>query len=319
MNMKNDRVIAVIYFIAGAMCVLAALNYFRHTNRRIALGALMLCAAAAVIIAGVVWIKKNAAAKAASKIRTGGWNGGIEADGNEKYLLSTPLLDFNSEEIKALVLMKGWKDAEESARIRRIYTFVRDNVEFGFNLNDYMPASKILHDGYGQLNNKAVVFAALLRACSVPCRIHAYMAEKILLDGILGGFFFDKAPQKLLCMRVEVHSGGRWIETDAFALDKKYLDCLRDINPDVSDEFYGYGFAEKNFQNIGTDWTGENASVLSRAFTEDLGVFASPDELLDERTQPLRGAKAVLYSFAVRHFMNKNIKKIRESAPEEQE
>ena len=86
MNMKNDRVIAVIYFIAGAMCVLAALNYFRHTNRRIALGALMLCAAAAVIIAGVVWIKKNAAAIAASKIRTGGWNGGIEADGNEKYL-----------------------------------------------------------------------------------------------------------------------------------------------------------------------------------------------------------------------------------------
>ena len=317
--MKNDRAIAVIYFIAGTMCVLAALNYFRATNRRIALGALMLCAAAAVIIAGVVWLKKSAAAKAVSKIKTGGWNGDIETDGNEKYLLSTPLLDFNSEEIRALVMMKGWKDADESAAIRRIYAFVRDKVEFGFNLNDYMPASKILHDGRGQLNNKAVVFMALLRACSVPCRVHAYLADKILLDGILSGFLYDKAPSNLLCMSVEVLCEGRWVETDAFVCDSRYLDGLRGLNPDTIDAFFGYGFAVRNFQGFNTDWSGESASVLGKAFTQDLGVFVSPDELLDERTQPLSAVKAVLYSFVVRHFMNKNIAKIRESSPGEQE
>lgn len=319
MNMKNDRAVAVIYFIAGALCVLAALNYFRGTNRRTALGALMLCAAAAVVIAGVVWLKKSAAAKAASKIRTGGWTGEIETDGNEKYLLSTPLLDFNSEEIKALVMTNGWKDTDERTRINSIYAFVRDKVEFGFNLTDYMPASKILYDGYGQLNNKAVVFAALLRACSVPCRIHAYMADKILLDGILDGFLYEKAPQNLLCMSVEVLYNGSWIETDAFVCDGRYLDGLRTLNPDVKDAFFGYGFATKDFRNAGAGWTEESVSVLSKAFTQDLGVFASPDELLDECTQPLRAVKAVLYSFAVRHFMNMNIRKIRENALSEQE
>ena len=310
--MKNDRTIAVIYFTAGGMCVLAALNYFRHTNRRAAAAALMLCAAAALVIAGIVWIKKNRASQAAAAFRTGGWSGGMETDGNEKYLLSTPLLDFNSEEIKALVALKGWKDADEDAKIRRIYAFVRDKTEFGFNLDDYIPASIILRGGRGQLNNKAVVLTALLRACSVPCRIHAYTAEKFLLDGILNGFFYDKAPDSLLLMTVEIFYNGAWIETDAFVLDKPYLAGLRQLKPDVTDDFYGYGFAAQNFQGVNTDWQGESVSVLRKAFREDLGVFASPDELLGARTQNLRGARAVLYSFVVRHFMNKNIKKIRE-------
>ena len=315
--MKNDRTIAVIYFIAGGMCVLAALNYFRNTNRRAALAALMLCAAAALVIAGIVWIKKNRTAQAVSNFKTGGWSGGIETDGNEKYLLSTPLLDFNSEEIKALVAMKGWKDAEEDAKIRRIYTFVRDKVEFGFNLNDYMPASVILHDGRGQINNKAVVLTALLRACSVPCRVHAYMADRVLLEGFLNDFFYERAPRNLLCMTVEILYGGSWIETDAFALDKPDLKGLRETNPEITDDFYGYGFAAKGFQSVDTDrWDG-GVSILNKAFKEDLGVFASPDELLGKRTQELKGIKAVLYSFAVRHFMNGNIRKIREGSPEE--
>ncbi|MBQ6265606.1 MAG: transglutaminase domain-containing protein [Clostridia bacterium] len=313
--MKNDKTIAVIYFIAGSMCVLAALNYLRNTNRRVVLAALMLCAAAVLAAAGIVWIRKNKASQTAAKIRTGGWSGGIEADGNEKYLLSTPLLDYNNENIKALVMMKGWKDADENAKIRRIFAYVRDNVAFGFNLNDYMPASQILRNGYGQLNNKAVVFAALLRACSVPCRIHAYSADKILLDGILSGFLYEKAPQNLLCMTVEIFYEGGWVETDAFALDRKYLTGLKELNAEAKDEFYGYGFAAKGFQSAAADWQGESASIINRAFKRDLGVFASPDELLGERTQEIKGLRAVLYSFAVRHLMNRNIKKIRENAP----
>ncbi len=313
--MKNDKAIAIIYFIAGGMCVLAALSYFRNTNRRVALGSLMLCAAAALVIAGIVWLKKNAAAAAAARFRTGGGN--VQADENEKYLLSSPLLDYNSEEIKALVAMKGWKDADEEARIRRIFGFVRDNIKFGFNLNDYMPASKILHDGLGTCNNKAVVLCALLRACSVPCRVHAYTAQKFLLDGLMPGFIFDRAPQNLLLFDVEILSGGRWIETDAFTVDTAYLDGLREENEDISGAFYGCGTAVGDFKNISAEWTGEKVCLAEKAIWEDLGVFDSPDALLDRHTQPTGAFRAVLYSFAVRHIMNKRIKKIRESAPGE--
>lgn len=315
--MKNDRAIAIIYFIAGAMCVLAALNYFRHTNRRTALGALMLCAAAAVIVAGIVWLRKYGKTKSALKVKTGGLTGNIETNGNEKYLLSTPLLDFNSEEIKALISLKGWKDMDESAKIQRIFNFVRDNVEFGFNLDDYMPASKILRDGYGQCNNKAIVFAALLRACSVPCRFHAYKADKTLLDGILNGVIYKQAPRDLLCMSVEVFCQGGWVETDAFTADRKYLDALLRINSDITGAFYGFGVAVKDFKNIKADWTGENNSVLSKTFSADLGLFTSPDELLDKHMQSLNPFKAVAYGFIARRFMNRSIKNIRNSAEKE--
>lgn len=41
---------------------------------------------------------------------------------------------------------------------------VRDDIVFGYNIDDEIPASKVLADGYGQCNTKGTLFMALLRA-----------------------------------------------------------------------------------------------------------------------------------------------------------
>ena len=48
-------------------------------------------------------------------------------------------------------------------RIGAAYAFVRDEIAFGYNLADDLPASRVLEDGLGQCNTKGTLFMALLR------------------------------------------------------------------------------------------------------------------------------------------------------------
>ncbi len=63
----------------------------------------------------------------------------------------------------------------EFERIKAIYNYVRDDVLFGYNIDDGISASKVLADGYGQCNTKGTLFMALLRACNIPCRVHGFI------------------------------------------------------------------------------------------------------------------------------------------------
>ena len=80
----------------------------------------------------------------------------------ERYLKETPMLDFSAPSIRALIRERGW-DAPGRGyacaaadgsfeKIRSIYDFVRDEILFGYNTDDSIPASKVLRDGYGQCN-----------------------------------------------------------------------------------------------------------------------------------------------------------------------
>ena len=91
----------------------------------------------------------------------------------ERYLRETPMLDFSAPSIRALIRERGW-DAPGRGyacaaadgsfeKIRSIYDFVRDEILFGYNTDDSIPASKVLRDGYGQCNTKGTLFMALLR------------------------------------------------------------------------------------------------------------------------------------------------------------
>ena len=69
------------------------------------------------------------------------------------YLLETPILNFNHPSIQRVLrrLIIKFKTEEE---IRAIYDFVRNEIKFGYNESDDIPASKVLQDGYGQCNTK---------------------------------------------------------------------------------------------------------------------------------------------------------------------
>ena len=86
------------------------------------------------------------------------------------YLESTCMLDYHTQNIQKLIEERKWKELPEYERIKAVYDFVRDEILFGYNVDDNIPASRVLREGYGQCNTKGTLFMALLRACEIPCR-----------------------------------------------------------------------------------------------------------------------------------------------------
>ena len=123
-------------------------------------------------------------------------------------LKETAMLDFSSANVKSLVKQRGWNRLDEKEKVVEIYNFVKDEILFGYNVSDNIPASKVLQDGYGQCNTKGTLFMVLLRACNVECRIHCFYIDKILQKGAMTGFVYKKAPRDVLHSWVEVKCGG---------------------------------------------------------------------------------------------------------------
>ena len=122
----------------------------------------------------------------------------------DTYLRETKMLDYSNPSIRALIQEKNWRTLDTFERIKSIYNFVRDDIHFGYNIDDNISASKVLKDGYGQCNTKATLFMALLRACGIPCRIHGFTIDKKLQQGAMTGFVYRNAPKNIFHSWVEV-------------------------------------------------------------------------------------------------------------------
>ena len=231
----------------------------------------------------------------------------------KKYLTSTAMLNYDDPSIQALIEQKRWRSLPEFDRIRQIYNYVRDEILFGYNIDDDIPASKVLKDGYGQCNTKGTLFMALLRACGIPCRVHGFTIDKKLQKGAMTGFVYKKAPRNVFHSWVEVLCEGKWYELEAFILDRQYLTALQRINRNCVGAFCGYGVAVTDFQNPVIDFDRNNTYIQSEGINQDFGVYASQDELLKEHHQELSGIKKFTYRHYGRHRMNRNVRKIREA------
>ena len=105
----------------------------------------------------------------------------------DRYLRETPMLDYGSASIQALIHKHGWNELPETERIRAIYNYVRNEIQNGYNIDDRIPASRVLADGFGQCNTKGTLFMALLRPCGKPCRVHGFMVDNKLKKGAMPG------------------------------------------------------------------------------------------------------------------------------------
>ena len=231
----------------------------------------------------------------------------------KKYLRETKMLDYSSKNIQQLIRERNWNDIEEFERLKSIYTFVRDEILFGYNIDDTVCASKVLADGYGQCNTKGTLFMALLRACNIPCRVHGFTIDKELQKGAMTGIVYKNAPRNVLHSWVEVYFEDTWYELEAFILDMQYLRKLQIKNSDCTGAFCGYGVAVKNFKNPVIDFDRNNTYIQSEGINQDFGVYDSPDDLLKEHHQEMSAVKAFLYRKLGRHLMNRNVNKIRNS------
>lgn len=227
------------------------------------------------------------------------------------YLTETKMLDYSNENIKQLIRERKWSDMAEFERLKAIYTFVRDEILFGYNVDDSVPASRVLRDGYGQCNTKGTLFMALLRACDIPCRVHGFTIDKKLQKGAMTGIVYRNAPQNVFHSWVEVYFENRWYELEAFILDMGYLKKLQAKYSECTGAFCGFGVAVKDFKNPVIDFDRNNTYIQSEGINQDFGVYDSPDELLKEHHQEMSRVKAFLYRNWGRHMMNRNVRKIR--------
>lgn len=228
-----------------------------------------------------------------------------------QYLQETKMLNFHHPSIQRLLKERKWGKEDDFVKIQKIYHFVRDEIKFGYNRDDTIPASEVLKDGYGQCNTKGTLFMALLRAVGIPCRIHGFTIDKRLQKGAMTGLIYYLAPQNIVHSWVEVQYKGHWYNIEGFILDIQYLKKLQEKFSDCKTSFCGYGVATDNFQNPQIDWNGNDTYIQKEGINNDLGVFNSPDEFFAKYQQRLSPLKKWFYQNIGRKLMNRNVEKIR--------
>jgi hypothetical protein len=234
----------------------------------------------------------------------------------KEYLNKTVILDFESDLIQSLVNKMEWHDLEDSKKIERIYNYVRDEIKFGYNIDDNIPASIVLKDGYGQCNTKANLFMALLRAVGIPNRIHGFTINKALQKGAISGIWYALSPKNILHSWVEVYLYGNWYNLEGIILDRQYLSALQKKFSDYKTTFCGYGVYTYNFANPQIDWDLKHTYIQNLGINQDFGLFESPDKFYSMYQQKLNYFEKWIYRNYVRHAMNRNINEIRKSHSE---
>lgn len=230
---------------------------------------------------------------------------------NDKYLLSTTILDYGSPCIQRIVADRCWARLDEKTKVTSIYNFVRDEIAFGYNIDDNISASEVLKDGFGQCNTKSTLFMALLRAVGVPCRLHGFTIDKKLQKGAQTGLTYLLAPKEIVHSWVEVYFDGKWYVTEGIILDVQYLNGVQSRFSSCNGSFCGYGIATKNFRNPTIDWDGNDTYIQSEGIVRDFGVYDTPDEFYKEHRQNMTPLKKWLFLHIGRKSMNRNVRKMR--------
>ncbi len=231
---------------------------------------------------------------------------------NEKYLKETKLLDYSNRDIQSLIEVRGWKNLSEVEKAKAIYNFVKDEMLFGYNVDDKITASQVLKDGFGQCNTKGVLLMALFRACGIPCKVHGFMIDKLLQKGAMTGIVYKLAPKEVFHSFVVAQIDGTWYELEGFILDDKYLLSLKNkFNANEDGSFMGYGVATKNFACPPVEFDCCNTYIQKEGIVRDFGEYDSPDELFREHGQKMSWLKGLSYRYIGRKLMNKNVNKIR--------
>mgnify|MGYP001949787388 FL=1 len=229
----------------------------------------------------------------------------------EKLLIRTNILNFDHPEIQSLISGRCWQELDEFNKIGAAYDFVKDEIKFGYNNSDDIPASEVLADGYGQCNTKSNLLMALLRGLGIKCRFHGFTIEQQLQKGAIPAYVFWLAPKYIIHSWVEVYFNGRWVNLEGFILDRQYLNALQVKFSQIKNEFCGYGVATQCLSSPNTEWQGQDTYIQKEGIHDDFGIYDSPDEFYQEKGTNLSGLKRFLYRKVIRHLINRNVVKIR--------
>ena len=231
-------------------------------------------------------------------------------DAQPRLLQPTRLLDFAHPIIEALVEKRGWRQLPMYERIGAVYDFVRNEIAFGYNEGDELPASTVLADGIGQCNTKSTLLMALLRAVGVPCRFHGFTIDKPLQKGAITGPAYALAPQRIIHSWVEVSFEGRWVSLGRLhsghalpgqpAATVPWPEALLRLRCSHTRPVCAWGRVAR-----------PGHLHPERRDRDDFGVFDSPDGFYALHGSNLSGLKRWLYMHVIRHRMNAQVRRIR--------
>lgn len=228
----------------------------------------------------------------------------------DSHLTETRLLDFNTSSISKLIKDRGWTALSRIDRIGAVYDFVRNEIAFGYNRADDIPASEVLADGYGQCNTKGTLLMALLRGVGIRCRLHGFTIHKALQRGVVPELVYRLAPAEILHSWVEVETDAGWIDLEGFILDAPFLNGLQK-------EFRGteslcaYGVGSDCLSAPPINWNGGSTYIQKTGIARDFGTFVAPDNFYVKHHQNFGFARDLLYRYVIRHWMNVRVRSIR--------
>lgn len=228
----------------------------------------------------------------------------------DPLLAPTRLLDFDDPRLSALIEARGWRALSEHERIGACYDFVRNEIAFGYNRSDDIPASAVLVDGYGQCNTKGTLLMALLRGVGIRCRLHGFTIHKALQRGVVPELVYPLAPAEIVHSWVEIEVDGKWINLEGFILDTPFLDAVQK-SLRGTESLCGYGVGTDCLSAPPVEWTGTDTYIQKTGIARDLGLFDSPDDFYRQHGQDFGALREMLYRYFVRHWMNSRVRAIR--------
>mgnify|MGYP000704706754 CR=1 FL=1 len=228
----------------------------------------------------------------------------------DPLLEPTRLVDFQSPSIAKLIQDHGWADLDEHERIGAVYDLVRNEIAFGYNREDDIPASEVLEDGYGQCNTKGTLLMALLRGVDIRCRFHGFAIHKELQRGVVPELVYPVAPKEILHSWVEVETERGWVNLEGFILDQSFLKVLQS-SFSSSDSLCGYGAGTESLSTPPVTWTGDDTYIQKTGIARDYGTFDTPDAFFGQHRQALGVVREFLYRHVIRHWMNARVRSIR--------
>jgi len=228
----------------------------------------------------------------------------------DSYLTATRLLDFDSPSISNLVRDRGWYDLARVDRIGAVYDFVRNEIAFGYNRVDDIPASAVLTVGYGQCNTKGTLLMALLRSVGIRCRLHGFTIHKALQRGVVPELVYPLAPSEILHSWVEVETDEGWINLEGFILDAPFLQSLQKEFSET-ESLCGYGAGTDCLSAPPVSWSGGSTYTQKTGIVRDFGTFDTPDDFYEKYSQNFGFARDFLYRHVIRHWMNARGRRIR--------
>ena len=144
-----------------------------------------------------------------------------------------------------------------------IHDYVRDSILFGYSGRFWnQTASEVIRTGRGFCNTKSSLFAALLRAVGIPCRLQFVNISSQILDGII-----DPKTPYVEHTYTEVFNSEkkRWCRVDSYIVDIALAEAAKKKLAQ-EDKVIGYG-VHRDGQSV---WNGTDDCFIQYVTNSEL-------------------------------------------------